>query len=159
MTDTSLAHILSGKPLPSLPPVDDSELDKYHRDLNEYLQELMGLFTDNNLVASPDLRVVEENGFIETPGAKSYTLVEYVEYRSVIKRITHKTSSGSCTLAVDVDGVSLTGVGDNTPGTSQGVLTFDDDVVEVGSRIEITLSSLSSPLNLAFTLKRERALT
>ncbi len=157
----SLSKILSGEPLPTLPDLGDENVELEHFLLNvlSYLRRLTGKFTDQNLAASPSLRAVENNGHIETPSNKDYTLVEYCEFNSVLKRLTHICSSGSCTVNIEIDGVSQTGTGDNTVSTAQGVYTYNDIAVSKGQRIEIAVSASSTPLNLAFTLFREASLT
>jgi len=160
-TSQSWASILSGEPLPILPPVDDPELDKFFRDLLNYLRRLQSLSTTEHIFSEEDTRIDDLNGFIEQPENKSYTLVEYVEHKMQLKRITHiHDSEATCDLVVEVDRVALTGSGDVECTDDQGVFTFDANTVNVGSRIELTVSGRSSvPYGIDTRTKRTSIVT
>lgn len=141
---TTAAAIISGDPLPVLPPIDDPEQDKFNRDLVSYLRRLAGRFTTEILSADEALRIDDLNGFIESPLVKNYTLTEYVEFKLQLVRITHKLLTGDCSILIKVDGVPLAGVGDLTPSIVQGVYTFDDNTVAVGQRVELEVTVVGS---------------
>lgn len=158
----SVSKVLSGEPLPRIPPIDLSkakettrELNHFHKQLIAFLRRLSVILKDEIILSSPSLAGLENSWHIETPTAKTYTIVEYSKYQNTLNKITHKTSSGGCTIAVKINGVTVTGTGDSTPSTSQSTLTFTAaNVCPVGGRITIVVSGLSSPADLCFTLDR-----
>lgn len=152
-----LASILSGEPLPRIPPIADPELAKYAHDVNEFLRRLLGRFTQGNINSNPDSRIETVRGFIENPEVKEYTLDEYAEYAYSLTRITHKLVSGSGTFSVKVNGTSVGATGDNTFSSSQGVLTFTNNEIAIGDRVTLDVTIVSSPVDLAFTMKTLRA--
>ncbi len=157
---TSLGKILSGELLPTAPPVEDTEQDKFNRDVIAYLRRLMGKFTTVNLVEEA-LRREDLNGHMESITVKSYTLTEYVEFKLKLIRITCFLRTGVATYSfhIEVDGVTLTGTGDAPPYVSgtQYIFTFDSNIVTIGQRVEIVFTVVGgASADLAFTLLRER---
>jgi hypothetical protein len=139
----SRKQIISGAPFPRIPATNDPELGKFHQDLLEYVRRLSS--------AQADIMI---NMLIEAPVTQVYTVVEYAIEELSLVSITHKLLSGTITtLNVRVAGVALTGSGDNSPSSTQGVYTFDKNTVKVGDRIDIDVTIGSSPVDLAFTIK------
>lgn len=159
MANVNLGKILSGEALPKIPPDKDPEKDKWRRDVVAYLRRLAGLFTNQNMASDEALRTEMLHGFIETPQAKIYTLIEYAHYDMNIFSLRHKTLSGGCTLALKIDGTTISGTGDTTSSSTQGVYTYAANLVTVGQRVTLVPSGLSSPADLAFTLKIIRSLS
>lgn len=155
----TMAKILSGEPLPTQPPVDDPELSKFHRDLINYLRRIAGKFTTQNMPdpGSATGTFDEWGGFyalydpssVYSGGPSGFLaalLAEYCHYRCSITTMHHIRVAGSndWKLQVWVDDVEISGSGDNTIGATQGVYTFDSNVIEVGQKVELTFDHLSS---------------
>jgi hypothetical protein len=94
---------------------------------------------------------------IESPTAKTYTLIKKAAYARTIDSLVHQTASGSITGKIQIDGVDVTGLSG---------LTFDSSETEtaatalrsvaVGQDVTLVLSAPSSPADLVLTLNLTR---
>jgi hypothetical protein len=92
---------------------------------------------------------------IETPTAKSYTLDLAASSAYTITAIKCITSSGTCTLALVRNGSNVTGAGSIAVSSTISSTTLSQAVV-ANDKIQITLSSLSSPADLQVTMYIQR---
>lgn len=101
--------------------------------------------------------VEEMNGHIETPTAKTYTLIEKAQYACTINSLAYKLSAGTATLAVQIAGVNVTSLSSLSATTTQGETSATGaQSVAAGNRVTLIVTSPSSAADLAFTLKTTR---
>ncbi len=97
------------------------------------------------------------SGMIETPTDKSYTLDLYAAFAGTINSLKVITVSGTCTVAIKINGTSVTGISAVSAsstiatGTASTANTF-----EIGDKVTLVISSNSSSADLQFTLKYSR---
>jgi hypothetical protein len=94
----------------------------------------------------------ELNALFEVVSDKTYPLISRAAAASVLSRVTLKTESGECTVALHVNGVAVPGVGGlvNDQGLDQA-LDPGYDVPE-GARVTLVVTGNASALDLEATL-------
>lgn len=93
------------------------------------------------------------SGFIETPSDKTYVLMLYAKQAFTINNITIKTTSGTCTAAVQIDGVNVTSLsGLSVTSVEQTVNATGANSVVAGNTISLVISSNASAADLQFTI-------
>lgn len=103
------------------------------------------------------LKVQSYVGMIPVATDGTYPLDLYAAYAGTINTLKIITDSGTTTAAVKINGTNVTGISavsvssSIATGTASAANTF-----AVGDKITLVLSSGSSPVNLAFTLKYTR---
>lgn len=96
-------------------------------------------------------------GFLPAPTAGSFTLDESAKYPYTINEVTVETASGTVTLDFQINGVDITGMNAVAASSVQGTSTASAaNSVAVGNKVTFTASSVSTPVNLAFTVKYTR---
>lgn len=96
-------------------------------------------------------------GHLEAPTAKTYYLDFKAAYPYTINTLDIATVSGTATVAVKIGGTNVTGISavsvSSTPatGTASGANT-----VSAGNQVTFVVSSISSPVDMAYTLKVTR---
>jgi hypothetical protein len=104
-----------------------------------------------------NLMTEDISGHIGDPEAINYNIVLDAKYPFTIEELTVKTSSGSCTATLKINGVNVTGIAAVSCTTTENTYTATaNDVVALGDDVVLTLASLSSPDNLMFTIKVQR---
>ncbi len=113
----------------------------------------------NAKLASTGVGLVEFlSGFIPAPADGIYTLDESVAYAYTINTLIAKLASGTATAAISINGTPVTGISATALSSTQATGTASAaNSVAIGNRVTLTLSSSSSPTNLAFTMKITRA--
>lgn len=97
------------------------------------------------------------SGQIEAPVNKTYTLDLYSIDARTIQSLAIKTSSGTCTAAIKIDGTAVTGISAVSVTSTETVATATAlNTVAIGQTITLDISSVSNPLDLVFTLKYTR---
>lgn len=112
----------------------------------------------NGKLASAGTGLVEAvTGFIETATDKTYVLDQSAAYAYTINTLIIATASGTTTAAVKINGSSVTGISavsvSSTPATGTASAA---NTVSIGDKVTLVLSSSSTPVDLAFTLKETR---
>lgn len=155
MAKESLASILSGEPLPTAPPVEDPEVYKFHRDLLNYLRRLTGKFTVDNL-PDPGTDVDHTIGLVDEMNiwfdgsmlvSEFMTVTEFAEFSYSLDRVTHRSETNAGTdpvLSFERNGSALSGSGDTSLSTTQGVFTFDANTIAVGDRIRVKVVEVAN---------------
>lgn len=107
----------------------------------------------------PITELDEWDVFITQPTAQTITLTAYAKVASTIENISIKTSQGTITANIQINGVSVTGLGAlSVTSVLQTVNATAANVVAVGDRVTMVLTSPASvPLNLEATLEVSRS--
>ena len=96
-------------------------------------------------------------GLIETPTAKTYTIVIKSNFSFTLNDITVKLASGTCTMAVKIDGVDVTSLSAiSVTNGEQTVTASGANAAAAGTDLTLVLSAISSPVDLSFNIKTTR---
>lgn len=99
------------------------------------------------------LKIRALHGFIEVPINKTYVLMASAEINSTIDNIRIGTLSGTCTVAIQINGVSVTGLGAiAVTATEQTVNATALRTLVVGNRLTMVVTATSSTADLEFSL-------
>ena len=91
------------------------------------------------------------------PGDDTITLRLYAHYAFTINELRIKTASGTCTVAVKIDGTDVTGISAVAVSSTEATGTATAaNSVSVGQTVTLVISSSSSVANLAGSLKFTR---
>lgn len=97
------------------------------------------------------------DGQIDSPSNKTYTLIASARYGFTIENLTVFTTSGTCTVAVQINGVNVGALsGINVTSSSQTVNSTTAKTVTTGQRVTFVVSSNSSASELVFSLGTQR---
>lgn len=97
------------------------------------------------------------SGQIELAQNKVYTLDLYAIDERDISFVVIKTTSGTCTAAVKIDGVSITGMSAISVTSVESIANASAlNSMASGQTLTLEISNASSPADLVFTLKYER---
>ena len=97
------------------------------------------------------------SGMIEAPTAKTYVLTQSARYPFTIDSIFVQTASGTLTLDVQIDGMSITGLDlISVSSTPSSETASGGNLVIAGNRITMIVSGESSPVDLSWTFKTVR---
>jgi hypothetical protein len=97
------------------------------------------------------------DGQIDSPSNKTYTLIASARYGFTIENLTVFTTSGTCTVAVQINGVNVGALsGINVTSSSQTVNSTTAKTVTTGQRVTFVVSSNSSASELVFSLGTRR---
>lgn len=111
----------------------------------------------SSAVASASGAVDQIDGHLETPTNKTYTLRYKAKYAATINSLDLVTASGTCTVAVTINGTNVTGLSSvsgsivTTSATASGA-----NSVSVGDRISLVITNNSTAVDLVFSLKLTR---
>ncbi len=154
----TFVSILSGEPLPRAPVIEDVEQDKFNRDVLKWMDNLSGQFTDENMFVSAESSTDEVDHIVDgTISDKSYTLIESTQFVQKLVSLTHVTRVGTASFTVTADGTTITGSGDSTISSTQGVFTFDDNQIAKGVKVIMIVTGSSGPFaDLSITLERRK---
>lgn len=101
------------------------------------------------------IEAVPFGGFIEKIEDKTYPLFK-PDRSYLIKSLRVKSDSGTCTWAVQIDGVDVTGLGSiNVSSTEQLVLATAANTISANNRVTIVSTANNAALNIEFTLMLE----
>lgn len=103
-------------------------------------------------------QTIQQNVFYATPANGTIVLTAKAAYAFTINQVRGvKTSAGSATLAVKINGTDVTGLASISATTSaQDVTATAANAVAAGDRITLVLSGVSSAAGLEFTLQATR---
>ena len=91
------------------------------------------------------------------PGDDTITLRLYAHYAFTINELRIKTASGTCTVAVKIDGTDVTGISAVAVSSTEATGTATAaNSVSVGQTVTLVISSSSSVANLVGSLKFTR---
>jgi hypothetical protein len=108
----------------------------------------------NNLNA---LKVDSISGDIETADDKTYVLDQYAAYAYTINNLYIKSSSGTCTAKLTIDGSDVTGISSVSVSSSEASAEATAaNAVSVGNTVALVISSNSSAEDVSFTVKITR---
>jgi len=103
------------------------------------------------------LKIGHLAGFIENPSAKTYVLDQYAKFAYTINDITIDLGSGTVSAALQIDGVDVTSCTGISASTTEATTTCTGAAaVAAGNTVTMVLSSASSPVDMAFTMKYTR---
>lgn len=112
-----------------------------------YLVETLTTITE-------DFTIRQSDGFIEVPTNKSYTVMAAAKVPFTINNLTIKTSGGTCTVAVAINGVNVTGLGAlAVTSTVQTVNATALNTVALANKITFTVSANAAAANLEFSMQ------
>ncbi len=98
--------------------------------------------------------VDEISGFIEAATAKTYTLDLACAFACTINSLNIKTVSGTCTVAIKINGVDVTSLSAVSVSSVLSTTSATGaNTVAIGNAITLVVSSISAPVDTAFTLK------
>lgn len=102
-----------------------------------------GAAADNSILA-----------LIEAPTAKTYTLCQYATTAGTIQNLIAKLASGTCTLAVKINGTDVTGLAAvAVTSTESTTAATAANAVAVGDTITVVASAISTPADLAIVVE------
>jgi hypothetical protein len=102
-----------------------------------------GAAADNSILA-----------LIEAPTAKTYTLCQYATTAGTIENLIAKLSSGTCTVAVKINGTDVTGLAAVAVTSAESITAATAArTIAVGDTITAVVSSVSSPADLALVVE------
>ena len=96
-------------------------------------------------------------GMIVAPGAKTYVLDQSAGFEYDILSLTAQNASGDVTVSIQIDGVTVTGIGSIQIGTAEiASLATALNRVSIGSRVTLVAGGVGSPtpLDFGFTVLR-----
>jgi hypothetical protein len=97
-------------------------------------------------------------GFIAAGADQHYTIDQKAGFQYTIVTLDIVTSSGTCTAALEIDGTPVTGISAVSVSSSEATGTASAaNVVSAANTLELVLSSCSSAVNVAFTIKFTRS--
>lgn len=98
------------------------------------------------------------SGFIEAAADKTYTLDLKAAYAYTVNELAIKTTSGTCTAKLTIEGVDVTGISAVSVSSTETAATASAaNSVAAGNTLNLVISSNSSAVNVAFTVKITRA--
>ena len=90
---------------------------------------------------------------IETPVNKTYTLVSVAKFGFTIENISISTTSGTCTAALQINGVNVGGLNNiSVTSTNQNISSTSAKTVVVSGRVTLVITSNSSASDLIFSI-------
>jgi hypothetical protein len=93
------------------------------------------------------------HAFVEAPTAKTYVLALYAGVACTINNLRAKTVSGTCTVNIRINGVSVTGLSAVAiTSVESSTNASGANAVAVGDTIEFVVSSISSAVDLQLSL-------
>nr|WMC99346.1 hypothetical protein RAR13_11880 [Aminobacter aminovorans] len=93
------------------------------------------------------------SGFIGAPADKSYTIVLKCPYGGTINETVTKSASGTCTATFKINTTALGGTANSVSSSEQTQAHASANTFVAGDDIVLTISSNSSCLDMAFTIK------
>ena len=102
--------------------------------------------------------VSEGSLFMSSVSVTTITLVAKARFARTINGIYGlKTSAGTCTVSIRINGTSVTGLGSlSVTSTTQDATATAANSIAIGDSVTIVISSSSSATNLQFTLQSTR---
>lgn len=96
--------------------------------------------------------------FIEYPIAKTYVLLLNAGFAFTIGSMEVKTASGSCNVAVQIDGVAVTGMDGVAANSSENsYAATGNNAVAVGQTVAVVVTNPSSPTDLQLVIHAARS--
>jgi len=94
------------------------------------------------------------DGLIEAPSNKSYTLCSYAPIDFTLETLSILTYAGTCTASITKNGVGVSGLwGLSVSSTRTNATATGNNDVSTNDRVALLVSSVSSPVDLEWTLK------
>lgn len=114
-----------------------------------------GAATENTLTSIQTLLTSEFiSGQIEAAQIKTYTLDQSAIDARTLQTIALKTLSGTATITIKIDGISITGMTNIAVSNVETVATASAfNSVAVGQTIDLVVTAVATPIDLVFTLK------
>lgn len=103
-------------------------------------------------------QVDEWSVFITVPTAKSYTIVLDCKFAATINEVTTQSASGTCTLTVKINSTALGGTANSVSSSETTQTHSSANAVSAGDNIVLTVSSVSSCVDMSVTIKYTRSL-
>jgi hypothetical protein len=111
---------------------------------------------DVKITSGTSLAAEEQFFYYEAPTNKTYALIPNASYaRTMVQLSGVKTSSGTCTIKLQINGVDAS----NTLNVNTGeqTLTFTDTTLAVGERLTLVVTSVVGAVDLEFTLESSKS--
>lgn len=130
------------------------------------LSREMRRFLDNNnrdfdslVERTANLTQIESiSGLIKLPVNQDYRIVERTDFPLTLERFTTKLASGSATVTLKIGSTAVTGGAINTTSTQASAALTAANVAPADSVIVLTVSSVSSPVDLSFSIRATKTL-
>jgi hypothetical protein len=114
----------------------------------------------NNSLILNQLLVEQLPWLHEEPGDTTYSLIKNAPYPIDVESVTWKLGSGTCTMAVKIDSVDITGMSAiSVTSTETETSSSGAKRIPAGGNLDIVLSSGSSPIDLYLNFKLKKVLT
>lgn len=135
-------------------PDDPNMLPEVRRFLDDAQRSVNRLSADKAGLSQTDFI----SGVIRTPLAQDYRIVELVPYGMTLTNFTAKTSAGTVTATLKINSTAVTTGAINVTSTQASVTPSAANVAAENDALVLTLSSVSSALDLSFTIEFTRQL-
>jgi hypothetical protein len=96
-------------------------------------------------------------GFIETPDDRDYTIILNTRFAGEITQVTTQSESGTCTMAVEINGTPLGGTANSVSTSEQSQNHASTNDFVAGDNVGLAVSSNSSCEGLSFSIRWRRA--
>lgn len=102
--------------------------------------------------------LIHTSGYIQTPANGTFTLTAKAVIAGTINAIKGlKTSAGTCTVTIKINGTAVTGInGLSVTSSTQDANATAANTFVAGDRITLVVASVSSAADLEFTLSATR---
>lgn len=113
----------------------------------------------NTQWVNPGTAMVDQiQGMMESPSNKTYTLDQHASFAYTITNLDIKTVSGTCTVAININGTPVTGLSSlSVSSVEQNATATAANTVAAGAIVTLAVSSASSPADMSFTLGIKRS--
>ena len=112
-----------------------------------------GVAINSSKVISNSLTADSIGSQIESPSNKTYTLVNVAKFGFTIENISISTGSGTCTAAIQINGVNVGGLSSiSVTTTNQNINSTTAKTVAAGGRLTLVITSNNNSADLIFTI-------
>ena len=127
-----------------------TQLDKLFLTQLQIVLDELSTAIDTNTTSITALKDGFEPGLIKQPQNQDYRIVERFPFAATIERFTVKLASGTCTVALKIDGVTVGNCSLNATSSQSTTTTVAPKTVSIASVISLTISSNSNAVDLSW---------
>jgi hypothetical protein len=98
------------------------------------------------------------SGIIKSPAAQDYRIIEKAPYAATLSAFAAKTSSGTVTATLKINSTAVTNGAINVTSTQGAATPTAANAMAAADALVMTLSSVSSAVDLSFTITYTRTL-
>jgi len=119
--------------------------------VKDRMDVLEGLVEGLTGVSVVDITVDFISGMIETPVDKTYYIVSNIPYAGYIDSIVTQSTSGTCTLTVELNGTPLGGTANSVSSTEEIQVHTSANTFSSGDSVTLVISANNSTEDMRFT--------